>query len=184
MSTATKVLIGVGAIFLFLLISVGIVVGIGVSNYNTIMGLENLVKAKQEDNKNEYDNMWKKISQVAQVTEKDRSSLMDIFVKHAEARQGGGGTPVMNWIKESVPNISSQNFTNLQNIITSSRDRWTMRQKELLDYKRQHDDYRTKFPSSIICGMFGINELEVIIVTSGRTETSFETGKDDNVDVF
>lgn len=174
-----------GAVFLFGIITIATVFGIGVSTYNSVVGIENLVKVKQEDNKNEYDNMWKKISQVAQVTEKDRSSLMDIFVKHAEARTGdGAGTPVMNWIKESVPNISSANFTNLQNVITSSRDRWTMRQKELLDFKRQHDDYRTKFPSSIICGMFGIKELKVIIVTSGKTDNAFETGKDDDVKVF
>ena len=68
------------------------------------------------------------------------------------------------------------------NIITSSRDRWTMRQKELLDYKREHDNILDKIPS----GWFpaGRQKIDVKIITSSRTEAAFESGVDDDVDVF
>jgi len=184
MSKTMKICAILGGLFLFFFVCTCILVGTGISTYNRAQELQNLISAKQKDNTSEYDNMWKKISQVSQVTEKDRSTLMDIFVKHADARTGDGGTPVMNWIKESVPNVSSELFVQLNNTITSSRDKWTMRQKELLDFKREHDNLRTQFPSNVVCGIFGIQEVKVVIVTSSKTEKSFETGKDDDVNMF
>lgn len=160
-----------------------LVVGIWwVSTSNGEIRLRNQITASQEDNKSEFDNMWKKISQVAQVTEKDRASLEQIFVNHAGARKDESGNLLMKWVQESVPNISSDTFTNLQNIITSSRDRWTMRQKQILDLKREHDNMRLTFPSSLVCG--GRPEIEVIIVTSSRTDKAFDSGKDDDIGLF
>jgi hypothetical protein len=161
----------------------GMIVGIWwVSTSNGEIRLRNQMTAKQEDNKNEFDNMWKKIAQVAQVSEKDRSSLEQLFVRHAAARTSDGGGELMKWVQESVPNVSSDTFTNLQNIITSSRDRYTMRQKEILDLKREHDNVRLTFPSSIVCG--GRPEIKVVIVTSERTDKAFGSGKDEDVDLF
>jgi hypothetical protein len=180
----TKFLIGCGVFVLIFVIGAFITLAWGVSTYNGIQGVQNTIKAKQEDNKSEFDNMWKKIAQVAQVTEKDRSSLMDIFIKHAGARTTDSGGSLAKWVQESVPNISSEGFNNLSNIIVASRDRWTMRQKELLDLKREHDNYRTKFPSNILCGLFGIQEVKVQIITSDKTDKTFETGKDNDTKVF
>jgi hypothetical protein len=144
-----------------------------ISANNSEARLRNQFTAKQTDN----------TSQVAQVTEKDRASLADIFVKHAAARTGSGeGGEVMKWIQESVPNVSSDLFKNLQNIIVASRDSWTDNQRQLLDIKREHDNLLDTFPSSIFVG--GRTRLKAIIVTSERSDEAFKTGRDDSTNVF
>jgi hypothetical protein len=159
-----------------------IVVGIICVNIsNTEVRLRNTIGAKQEDNKSEFDNMFKKIAQTTQVAKFDRDSLMKIFVEHAGARKIEGGNQLMTWVKESVPNVDSSLLKNLMNIIISSRDGWTMRQKEILDLKREHDNIRETWPGSWVVG--GRPEIEVKIVTSSKTEKSFETGKDEETDV-
>ena len=157
--------------------------GMYVSYNNSEVGLRNQIKMKQTDNKSEFDNMWKKIKQTAQVTDAAKEALQEIFVQHAQARTTGGGG-LMKWVQESVPNVQpdSMPFKTLMNIITSSRDRWTMRQKELLDFKREHDNILDKIPSGWF--LAGRQKIDVKIVTSGRTEAAFESGMDDDVDVF
>ena len=155
------------------------------SIYNREVALRTAIEQKQVDNKSEFDNMWKKISQVAQVTDAQKNALMEIFQGYAKARSGGDNKNLlMTWLQESVPNVDTTTFNNLQNIITGSRDSFTMRQKELLDLKREHDKLLRSFPSNIILGMFGKKPIDVVIVTSTKTDESFKTGKDDDINVF
>jgi hypothetical protein len=148
--------------------------------------LRNTIEAKQEDNKSEFDNMWKKISQVAQVSEKHKDSLIEVFTSYASERgkgmQGGGG--LAKWIHEAVPQADLKTFDSLQNIIVGSRDGWTMRQKELRDLKREHDNYITVPPSNIVCSILGRDKIEITIITSAKTTETFRVGQDDDVDVF
>jgi hypothetical protein len=155
-----------------------------ISTSNTEVSLRTLIEAKQLDNTSEYDNMWKKISQVAQVTNAQKDSLKEIFVSYAEARTSDGGGSIAKWIQESVPNVDTTIFNNLQNIITGSRDSWTQRQKELIDIHREHTQLMRKFPSSMILSFMGRKEIEIKVITSTRTTEVFENEKDDNVDVF
>lgn len=168
---------------LILLLVVMLLYGIGVNNKEA--RLRNAITAKQVDNTNEYDNMWKKIKQSAEVTDGQKEALRQIFVDHAKARSGDGGkNAIMLWIKESIPNVDTSTFNQLMNIVTGSRDRFTMRQKELLDLKREHDNMIDTFPSSMILGFLGRAKIDVVIVTSGRTKEAFRTGEDDDVSVF
>jgi len=169
------------------LVVVLILVASLVSTMNTEARLRTAIEAKQLDNTSEFDNMFKKISQVAQVSEKQMQSLKEIFVEHAQARTGpGGGGSLATWIKESVPNVDTKTFDNLQNIITASRDRWTMRQKELVDLDRERKQMFRVFPSSLYLSVLGRREgdVSITVVTSSRTERAFETGKDDDTSVF
>jgi hypothetical protein len=169
---------------LILLLLILFVYGIGVNNKEA--RLRNAITAKQTDNTNEYDAMWKKIKQSAEVTDGQKEALRSIFVDHAKARAGEGGQKgaLALWIKESCPNVDTSTFNQLMNIITGSRDRFTMRQKELLDLKREHDNMIDTFPSSLILSMLGRAKIEVTIVTSSRTKEAFRTGEDDDVSVF
>lgn len=153
-----------------------------VSTLNHENTLRTAIQAKQKDNANEMDGMWKTIDQVAQTTQAQKDALVEIFTGYAQARTGtGGGGSLANWIKEAVPNVDTSTFNNLQNIITSKRDGFVMRQKELLDLSREHNRLLGTIPSGWICGMFGRSAIEVTIVTSTRTDEAFKTGKDDNV---
>jgi hypothetical protein len=94
------------------------------------------------------------------------------------------GGSLANWIHESVPNVDTSTFNNLQNIISAKRDGFTMRQKELLDMSREHTTLLREFPSNIILSILGRKEIPVTIVTSSRTESAFSTGQDNDTQVF
>jgi hypothetical protein len=172
----------VGIIVLILFVLGGSVIG----TFNREVSLRTTIEQKQIDSKNEFDNLWKKISQVAQVTDAQKNAIKEILVGYADARSQGrdGNGSFINALHEAIPNLDLTTFNNLQNIIVGSRDGFTMRQKELLDLKREHDKLLRTFPSNIILGMFGRKPIDVMIVTSTKTEKTFETGKDDDVNVF
>ena len=173
----------VGAIFGVILL-LGMFVGCAaITTTNSEARLRNLIAAKQDDNRNEFDLMWKKIAQVAEVSDKDRESLQNLFVAHAEARTGdGGGGEIMKWVQESVPNVPPDTYRDLRTIIVASRDRFAERQKELRDFKREHDNLLTTIPSKWF--LSGKLPIEVKIITSTKTEATFKTGVDDDVEVF
>ena len=166
------------------LLSIFMIAGMFISTSNQEATLRVAIEAKQKDNTSEFDNMFKKISQVAQVSSKQMESLKEIFNGYASARTKGGDNQIMTWVKESIPNVDVATFNNLQNIITASRDGWTMRQKELIDLNREHQKLLNIFPSNVILSMLGRKSIEIKIVTSGRTDKAFETGKDDDTKVF
>lgn len=143
--------------------------------------LRQLIVAKQRDNQNQFDNVWKKISQVAEVTDGQKEALKEIIIGYAQARGTGGGS-IAKAVHEAVPNVDTSTFNNLQNIIVAARDGFTRNQRELLDLKREHDTVLTDPISGFFVG--GKSPIEVTIVTSSRTAQSFESGKDDDVSVF
>ena len=157
--------------------------GLSISYGNQYVRMVNLLKAKQTDNTSEFDNMWKKIQQTAQVSEKERDSLKDIFNSYAQARTGGDNNQLlMKWIHESIPQVTPDLFKNLQNIITASRDSWTMRQKELIAMKMELDNLLETFPGSFL--LSGKPTVEIKVITSSKTEKTFDSGKDDDVNLF
>ena len=183
MSKTVLILLAVGAVAVIF----GLILLIwGVSTSNKEVRLRNQIMAKQKDNSSEYDNMWKKISQVAQVTDAQKEALKEIFVGYAKARSGdGSGKAFVNAVHEAIPNVDTSTFNNLMNIIVASRDAFTMRQKEILDLKREHDNMLDTFPSGfLLSSLFGREKIDVTIVTSIRTEEAFRSGKDDDTDVF
>jgi len=180
----SKVLMGIMATGGILVLAVIILLSYSVSVLNREVDLRTLIETKQKDNTSEFDNMWKKISQSAQVTTAQKDALKEIFVEYADARTNEGSGKLMSWVQESVPNVDTVTFNNLQNIITSSRDAWTMRQKELLDFSREHNLLLRKFPSNLICSLFGRKEINIQLVTSTRTQESFATGVDNETGLF
>lgn len=181
-STAIIVLLSVIGV---LVLTTVIFVVMGISYNNHEVRLRNQFNAVLENNKNEFDLMWKKIAKIAQVTKAERASVEKIIIEYAGARTGGGGLvgkgSFINAVHEALPNISDTAFVNLQNIIVASHDRFAANQTKLIDIKREHDNIRLTFPSSLICG--GREELKLIIVTSDKTEEAFETGKDNDTDL-
>lgn len=161
-----------------LVVAVIIVVSMFVSYSNQERRLRNQITAKQRDNTSELDNVQKKISQSVQVTDLQIVAIKDIIIGNAQARKGGSGT-LATLVTEAVPNLDTTTFNNLQNIIAGSRDAFTMRQKELLDLKRAHDNLIDTWPSSMIVGARG--KIDVVIVTSAHVKENFRTGEDNDI---
>lgn len=152
---------------------------------NNEAGLRNLINAKQTANTTEQDNMWKTIKQTAQVTEAQKDAIMQVVVGYATARGGNGKAgSLATLVHESVPNVDTTAFVKLQNVIDSKRSEWTRAQKELIDYKREHDNLIDMQPSGLVCSILGRKKIEIVVITSAQTKETFRTGEENEVDLF
>jgi len=52
-----------------------------------------------------FDNTWKTISQLVQVSDDYKNSFKEIYVGMAQARNSGNDAKLMKWVKESNPSI-------------------------------------------------------------------------------
>lgn len=177
-----KLIVGLGIVGVIALGAL-MVIGTVISTSNQEVALRTTIETKQRDNTSELDNTIKKIGQSAQVTTAQKEALKEIIVGNAQARSSKGGSLAL-FVKEAVPNIDTSVFNNLMNVITSSRDAFTQRQKELLDLSREHNNLMRRFPSGVILSLLGRKEIPVQIVTSTRTTEAFSSGKDDDTKVF
>lgn len=174
--TALAVCLFTGSILLFSAVTTA---------YNKNVNLTSLYDAKLKSNEAEFDNMWKKISQVTQVSDSQKDALRQIFNEYAQARTTGGANDgsLMKWIKEVVPNVDVTVYKNLQNIIVSSRDSWTMHQNELIDIAREYNMFVRSFPNNLVAMAFHWQVIDAKVISSSRTKQAFETGVDDNVNI-
>jgi len=174
----SKTLITIIAVSTIVLVTGFSSCGIYVSYNRQERALRKQIEAVQENNKNEFELMWKKISQITQVTKAERESVEKIILGFADARKNAGGA-FINAVKEALPNIDQSTFKNLQNIIVASRDRFAQQQTKLLDLVRE----REKLVEDEIAGIFIKNKdkIDVTIITSSKTKETFQTGSDDDV---
>lgn len=109
--------------------------------------LRKLIETKQNDSSNELNNAYNNITNIVKIDIKQFESLKEIFVIDSFNRnescfsgmkesEGATDTLVIQWIQENFPNIDTNTFDKLQSIIVSSRDIWTMQQKELIDLNK------------------------------------------------
>jgi len=103
-----------------------------------------------------------------------------------DARYGGdsasGKETLMKWITESNPTFDVSLYMTLMNTIEGSRNEFTMEQKKLIDIDRELKTMKVTFPNSLVLGRKA--DLEIVLVTSSKTEEAYKTGKDDDIDLF
>jgi Na+-transporting methylmalonyl-CoA/oxaloacetate decarboxylase gamma subunit len=147
--------------------------------------LRNLVMAKQQANTTDFDNMWKTQMKTAQIPAQQQAMLKNVVVEYANARSGGGkGGSLATLVHEAIPNVDVSIFNHILRIVESTGESWAQRQKELIDLNRAHTDIVTVPPSSFVCSLFGKTVIDIKLVTSSKTDKAFETGKDDDVNLF
>lgn len=162
-----------------------ILVGYGVSTYNSAGSLKNSYDMKVKDNSSEFDNMWKTIQQAVQIPEAKKDAFRQIYSEYANARTNKSENQLMTWIKESTPpNPDLSTYDKVLNIIVSKRDGWTFRQKELVAIAEQYNQKLSVFPSNVFLGAFGFQKIDPKVITSARTEAAFQSGQDNDVELF
>lgn len=178
------------AIVALVVVSIVVIIGVPTIMYfsynNKEVVLRNAIAAQQKANEAVYDETWKVITQVAQVAENYKDSFKEIYPKLMEGRYGNArGGALMSWIKESNPTFDTKLYEKLANAIEAQRANFTREQKKLLDIKQMHDNLIDVQPGRFfLVTIGGTQKIEVKIVTSSRTEKTFATGKDDDVNVF
>lgn len=171
------------------LAALGALVGLAVIGFlmymsysNSEVRLRNAVKAQQEANTTSFDTCWKIIQGQAQVADKYKDSFKEIYVGLMEGRHYEKGGNLMKFITEANPNFDIKLFEKVANSIELQRTAFMRDQQKLIDMKREHDNLLTTMPGSFFVG--GRPPVEIKIVTSSKTEKTFETRKEDEIDVF
>ena len=166
------------------LIVVGLLATIGVFQYigyhNTWTEKKNLYENQVEDNKVIYDEVWKVLKQQAGVTDKYANDFRENYVAIMEGRNYGG--EAFKWVQEANPAFDQSMYKTLMNSIEVQRSKFTVNQRNLTSIHRELKNLKEKFPSNLFLGSKELPEL--VTVTSTKTEQTFETGKEDDVELF
>jgi hypothetical protein len=164
------------------LVIIGLVIYVG--TINSEARLRNQFEAQEKANEVIFDNVWKTISQQAQVTDAYKDGFKEVWTSIVSQQNEGQRNATMSaFISKINPGkFSSALFSKLMNTIEAQRKEFTNNQRKLIDIKREHDNLRTTVPGCWIVG--GKPELVLKLVTSGRTNDAFESGRDEDTDVF
>lgn len=178
---------GALAIVLVILGIIGALVVAGimmvVSANNTAAGLDAQIKAAHTDNKNVLSQYNQKVLEAAQVPEMMRDDLIKVATAAIEGRYGAGGSKaVFQAISEQNPNVDSQVYVKIQQIIEAGRNEFQNRQTKLIDIKSTYEAALNRFPQGPLMRMLGYPKVPLDtynIVTTDRTEKAFQTGKEE-----
>lgn len=182
---------GVG-IFLISTAIIGLIIfGMYVNITNKEITLRNKTEAQQDVCKANYDKMFKVISQTAQVPtefmKQAKDAFQSIYTPLMEGRYSNDrGGALMSWVSEHNPafdlGAAADMYKQLQIVIEANRQEYFIEQKKLIDMQREHRTYIAKFPQKIFVG--DMDPVEIIIITSEKTEQIYESGKEDDINLF
>lgn len=171
----------IGSIAGLLLLGAVSVFGMYASYSNAEIGLRSQIKAVQKSNEAVFDSTWKIIKQQCQVADKYKDAFKDIYKGIMAERYSKGDGSLMKWITEANPNFDVRLYEKVSNSIEAQRLSFLREQQKLLDLKREHDNIRLRIPSGWFVG--SRPEIEVVIVTSSKSEEAFKAGKEDDTDL-
>lgn len=184
MSTLTKVLLGLGvSVLLLVVVAISSVIGLN----NDFVAQEAGLTAQYKQNQNNYDNMVKKVVEVAQVPAMMTEDLEKLTKAAIQGRYGKDGSKaVFQFIQEHNPTVDSAIYVKIQQVIEAGRNSFEAEQKMLLDKKRVYETQLNTFPSGVIARVLGFPRIDLAkidIVTSEETQKVFDTKKAEPIKV-
>lgn len=177
MSKLAIVVLSVVSLVVVALLSLGMgYIGFG----NDANGFEADIQAKYNDNRNVYDNGWKKVVEMSQVPDMQVKALKELYDGTMKGRYGKDGSKaMMQWIQEQNPSLDQQTFVKIQQAVESFRNEFASNQTELVSRKQAYQRYLTATTSGRFFNMIGgyphIDLSKYDIVTSDKTEEDFRT---------
>lgn len=166
-------ILAVCAVFL-----IGFIVG-GIGFYNDSVGAETDIEAQARENRNRYSNMRVQLTELAGVDERYRQSVLAVFDRVVQARQGSQNETV-RLIAEANPGIDNATSLRLAQAIEVRRQEFAAAQSTLIDRRREYDKLRRQMPGSLynrlpLFGGFPKIDLDAAtrIVVTAETEQVF-----------
>lgn len=169
---------------LLVIMSVSFAVGMYWDCNNRAMKYQNLAEAQRGRVEAIHDNMWKIISQKAQVSEKYRESFDSIYTHIIEGRYSQGDGSLMKWITEQNPQFDSSLYQDIMDAIEVERKAFFNEQSKMLDIIRQHKDWCRVYPNKWFIKDEYAAEIEYTVISSEKTKDVMKTGVDNEVNVF
>ncbi len=178
------VILGLSVLGIMAFFVIGIIATIfGVNN--TCVQQEQTVIAQYDQNKNNYDNYFKKLKETAQVPDMYVASFKKVYDGIMQGRYGSEGSKAaFQWIQENNPALDSSLYRQVQEVIESGRNSFEANQKSLLDKKRVYQTYLGQMPEGFFARMLGFPKIDLSkygIVTSDATEVIFDTKKSEPI---
>ena len=137
--------------------------------------LRNLAEAEIQKVEVIHDQMWKTISQEAQVT--------SIYTHIMEGRYSGGSKDgsLMKWIQESNPNFTPDLYKKLMIDIEALREKFAQQQVKVEDVIREHKNtVQDPFYSIFI---HNTDPIKYEVISSKNTKNVIETREDNEVEL-
>lgn len=177
----SKLIIGcLGVIGVFILITV-IFAALLWNQRGEAINLETKIEAQLKSNESNYDSMWKRFTEMTQVTDIQAEQFKDVYTDLISGRYEDADL-LFKMVQEQNPQLNGEVYTKLQNEISSARIEFDRNQKKLLDIIAEYNRLHRGVVMALITNRESINSDEYI-VTSERSEKAFETGKDETIDL-
>jgi hypothetical protein len=147
------------------------------------VNLETQIQAQLKANESNYDNMWKRFTEMTQVTEIQAEQFKDVYTGLIEGRNQDTGL-LFKAVQEQNPALGTEVYTKLQNEISAGRIEFDRNQKKILDLVAEYN--RLVQHRGILMAVLTQRQpldSDDYIVTSDRAEKAFDTGKDEAVDL-
>lgn len=182
MTTSKIVVLAVLGLFMFF--GFGYVVS-AMSFRSDCVAAEAGLKAQYDQDRNNYDNFWKKVKEVSQVPEMYAADLQKVYDSAIGKRYGESGSKAMfQVIREHNPNFDSSMYVKIQSVIEAGRNSFADDQKQLLDRKRQYETLLNGNGALAVNMWFNFPHIDLSkfdIITSDTTEDAFKTKKADEI---
>lgn len=180
---------------IFALSVIGVFSVLGLSCVGTVLGFrtdcvafEAGIPAQFDQNRNNYDNMWKTFKEMAQVTVVYETHIKEVFDGAIKGRYGTNGAKQMFLaLKEDNPKLDPSLYTKIQTAIEAGRIGFAADQKQLIDKKRQYNQLlqgNTALIANVFFHFPRIDLNKYDIVTSDVTTKAFTSKKADQIQVF
>jgi ABC-type Na+ efflux pump permease subunit len=169
-------------------LAVILIIGYFVTSNKEIKQRE-LVLNQQKVCEANFDKMYKVIAQVAEVAdvkmEESKEAFKEIYPELISGRYENDNASLMKWIQESNPQFDIANAASLYDklaiAIESNREQFFVEQKKLQSYKTEHNNILKTFPGSFYLDR---DTIEIVIITSDYTEKIYNSGKEENINIF
>lgn len=189
METKIFKFVGIGALVAMLLFLVVAYFSI----QNTAINKQENVRSHEKSYNQEFDNMFKKIAQIAQIPDHAlqgaKESFKEIYTPLIEGRyKDSRNDGLMRWIQESNPQFDTKEYYSLYgqlaNTVEASRDALTAKGNEWITAVQDYNSYIRKAPNSWFLSTATFPREEAKIITSSKTEEAVKTDKDDDINLF
>ncbi len=108
--------------------------------------------------------------------------MLNLWMLVTKNDKGAGQQTLMKWVTEANPEFDASLYKTLMNTIEGSRNEFTMVQKQLIDIDRELKTMKVTFPNSLV--LKNKPDLDIKLVTSGKTKEAFETGEENEINPF
>jgi len=149
---------------------------------NKEIKLSNKIVAQNDVCQSFYDRLWKIIQQKTQVAERYEKSFKEIYPELIAGRYENDNSSLMKWVTEANPDFDASLFQDLMTTIASERIGFFNEQKKLIDLDNEHKIMRQTFPGNLFIG--GRPDVEFTIISSQRTKDVFESGEENDINLF